>query len=238
MNTRSVVMLACVGLTACGSCSDSPTSPPYDLQIPASWAAAVTNPLFPLTPGTTTEFRAQTSEGVETIRIEVLTETRQIQGVTATVVRDRVYLNGSLIEDTYDWFAQDSEGNVWYLGEDSREIANGVVLNTEGSWEWGKDGALPGIYMWADPSTKVGQPYRQEYYRGVAEDWGKVITLNVSVTVPLGSYTGCITTDDWVGLEPDDPHELKTYCPQIGLVREGRVGATSGTTDLISRTTQ
>jgi hypothetical protein len=237
MNARTItlVVLAASGAVACGK--DDPFSPPYDLQIPTTWASDVGNPFFPLVPGATTQFRAQTDEGVETITIEVLAAKRVVNGVSATVVRDRVYLDGELIEDTYDWFAQDAAGNVWYLGEDSKEIENGVVVSTEGSWEWGVGGALPGIYMWADPGTHVGESYRQEYYRNVAEDWGKVIALNVSITVPLGSYTGCITTDDWVGLEPDEDHEHKTYCRDIGLVREGTAGTTTGGTVLIARTT-
>ena len=237
MKARNITLVCLAVVAGAARCSESPFSPPYDLQIPASWAAEVTNPFFPLVAGTTTQFSATTSDGVETTTIEVLAEKRMVNGVSATVVRDRVYLDGELIEDTFDWFAQDAAGNVWYLGEDSKEIEDGQVVSTEGSWEWGVNGALPGIYMWADPAAQVGVAYRQEYYKNVAEDWGKVLTLDVSVTVPLGSYTGCITTDDWVGLEPGDPHERKTYCPQIGLVREAVAGSSSGAAELIARTT-
>ena len=100
-----------------------------------------------------------------------------ISGVTATVVHDQVFLDGELTEDTFDWYAQDADGNVWYLGEDSREIENGQVVSTEGSWEWGVDGALPGIIMWADPADHMNEEYRQEYLKGVAEDLAKVVAL-------------------------------------------------------------
>jgi len=221
--------------TGCSNNPAAPFSPPYNPVIPTSWAASVTNQWFPLRPGTTMQYRAQTSEGVETITFDVLSETRTIKGVLATVVRDRVYLNNNLVEDTFDWYAQDSEGNVWYLGEAVKDIENGKVVSTAGSWEWGVDGALPGIQMWANPSAKVGIEYRQEYYKGQAEDYGKVIAINESVTVPFGSSTNCLTVEERVGLEPKAPHESKVYCPGIGNVSGGKLGA-SDRFLLISRT--
>jgi hypothetical protein len=220
------IMLAVgVGGTACTD-STAPNDPSYDLDIPTSWASSVTNTFFPLVKGRTYQYRGQTPDGLETITVEVLQGTRTVNGVAATEVRDRVYLDGELIEDTRDWFAQDTDGNVWYLGESSKDYENGVVVSTEGSWEWGIDGALPGIIMWADPASEVGDEYRQEFYEDHAEDWGKVVAVGQSVTVPYGSFSGCITTEDWNGLEPDEPHENKIYCPQIGLVRETKIGST------------
>jgi hypothetical protein len=196
------------------ACSDSSTAPPYDPDIPTQWAAAVTNTFLPWTPGTT-----YTYGGAEDITIEVLVGTRLVNGVAATEVRDRVYSAGQLVEDTYDWYAQDLEGNVWYLGEDTKEYENGQMVSTEGSWEWGVQGALPGIAMWADPSAHMDETYRQEYLKDVAEDFGKVIATDVSVTVPFGTYTGCIKTLDTSGLD-FTAREHKTYCPQVGLVLE------------------
>lgn len=219
--TRPLAPLAILTAAVLG-CANSPTGPTpvYNPQIPAAWASAVTNTYFPLVPGTVKNFSGQTPGGLETITYEVLQATKVVNGVTAAVVLDRVYLAGNLIEETFDWFAQDTAGNVWYLGEESREIQNGQVLNTEGSWEWGVDGALPGIYMWADPAAHVGEEYRQEYYQGVAEDLGKVITLSQSITVPGGSFTNCIVTEDRVGADPSQPLAHKTYCPQVGSVHE------------------
>jgi len=200
------------------ACNSDPSSPKYDPDIPTAWAPAVTNQWFVLQPGAIAIFNAVTSEGAESTRVEVLSTTRDVNGVTATVVLDQVSLDGSLIEETYDWYAQDTDGNVWYLGEDSKEIENGVVVSTAGSWEWGVDGALPGIIMWADPSAHLGEKYRQEFYQGEAEDWARVISLNEPVTVPNGSYTGCIKTEDWNALGSGREH--KYYCSSIGLVLE------------------
>ena len=107
-----------------------------------------------------------------------------IEGITATVVRDTVYVDGELAEDTYDWYAQDKDGNVWYLGEDTHEYEDGEAVNAKGAWEYGKDGALPGIVMLADP--EVGDAYRQEYYEGEAEDMGEVLEVGVTTEIALG----------------------------------------------------
>ncbi len=203
-----------VALPIALACSDATTTPAYDPDIPTQWAAAVTNAFLPWTPGMT-----YTYGGAEDVTIEVLVSSRIIQGVTATEVRDRVYVGAELIEDTYDWYAQDLDGNVWYLGEDTKEYENGVVTSTEGSWEWGKQHALPGIAMWANPAAHLDEAYRQEYLRGVAEDFGKVIATGLSVTVAFGSYTSCVRTLDSSGLDPA-LREHKTYCPQVGLVLE------------------
>jgi hypothetical protein len=210
---------AFLAAAGCGDDSTGPESPPYAPVLPSAWADSVSNPFFRLAPGTAAEFRGETDEGTETILIEILPATRVVNGVTATVVRDRVYVDGELVEDTYDWFAEDDQGNVWYLGEDSREIENGEVVSTEGSWEWGVDGALPGIIMWSDPAAHVGEDYRQEYYEDEAEDWGRVVALDREVTVPYGTFTGCVQIEEWNGLERGD-HEQKYYAPGIGVVLE------------------
>lgn len=209
---------ALVALTAL-ACGSDPTGPGYDPQIPTGWAASVTNPFFPLVAGTTLRYEGETGEGLETVVVEVLAGTRTVNGVNAAMVRDRVYLDGDLIEDTYDWYAQDLAGNVWYLGEESKEIENGRVVSTEGSWEWGVDGALPGIVMWADPAAHIGEDYRQEFYEDEAEDWARVTAVDRAVSLSMGDFSGCIVTEDWNGLEPGTL-ESKHYCPGIGFVLE------------------
>jgi len=183
----------------------------------ATFVAVVDNPYFPLPVGATWVIEAETEEGVERIEIEVLAETRDIQGVTATVVRDTASLEGVVIEDTWDWFAQDSEGNVWYLGEDTCEFENGECVSTVGAWEWGVDGALPGIVMPASP-TVDGQPYYQEYYVGEAEDVGEVVEVGLSVSVPAGDYTDCVKTRDTSTLDAEIL-EYKYYCAGVGNVK-------------------
>ena len=107
-------------------------------------------------------------------------------------------------------------------------------MSTEGSWEWGVSGALPGVVMWADPAAHVGEAYRQEFLRGKAEDWGRVVSVNQSVSVPFGNLTGCIRTDDWSGLEGGT--EQKYYCPTVGTVLE--VESASKRSQLVTVTKQ
>jgi len=212
------------------ACSDSlgPDSTP---AVPTSLQATVTNPFFPLTPGTTQIFNTQTASGLEVDSVTVLANTAVVNGFDATEVHDRVYLAGSLTEDTYDWFAQDSAGNVWYLGEDTKQYENGTLVGTEGTWKWGVHGALPGIIMWGDTTGMINKLYRQEYDQGNAQDVGKVVALNQGVTVPFGNLTSCIKTEEWSTLEKG-PHDNKFYCPQVGTALE--VGGSGDSTKLVS----
>jgi hypothetical protein len=220
-------------LAACGSDSsdpgdDGPPAPfdpdqPYAPRIAAAELSAdVTNPLFPAPVGATWVFEAETDEGIERIEIEVEAETMDVWGTSARVVRDTEFLDGEMIEDTWDWFAQDEAGNVWYLGEDTQEYEDGEVVSTEGAWEAGVDGALPGVVMLGDP--QVGDEYRQEFFEGEAEDYGEVVSLDETVAVEAGEWTGCVKTRDRSVLDPE-LDEFKYYCADVGtvLIEEGDV---------------
>ena len=185
---------------------------------PENFTYHVTNTYFPLIPGTIHTYTSQTEDGLETVTTTVLSETKLILGVECTIVRDLVLLDGVILEDTYDWYAQDLDGNVWYMGEDVSNYENGIFQDNEGSFEAGVDGAKPGIIMLADPVLEM--PYRQEYSFGDAEDWGKVVAKDVSVTTVYGTFEHCLKTEDWNALEPDAPIEFKYYTPGVGLVRE------------------
>jgi hypothetical protein len=184
---------------------------------PADFVSRVDNPYFPLVPGAVHTYVGDTEEGVETTEAEVLHTTKVILGIATTVVRDRVYLNGSLIEDTFDWYAQDREGNVWYLGEDVKNYENGVLVSTTGSWEAGKDGATAGIIMEARP--RIGDSYPQEHAEGVAEDAARVLSLSKTVSVPFGTFEQCLQTEEWTPLEPG-ARQFKYYARGVGLVLE------------------
>ena len=200
-----------------------PYEPAFD---PASFGGPVDNPWFPLAPGTTWVYRG----GGERIVTTVTRRTRDILGIQAVVVRDRAFEGGELIEDTFDWYAQDAAGNVWYLGEATEELEGGKVVSTAGSWEAGVDGALPGVIMLADPVVDTSD--RQEFYAGEAEDVAKVIVLDEPVEVPTGSWVETVTTEDWTPLEPDVT-EHKTYAAGVGLAREEIVRGGKGVVRLV-----
>ena len=226
---QTATVIAMGLMSSCGD--DKPTGPStLTLPDPASFVATVTNPFFPLIPGRTWLYEA--NDGSETNTVEVLSDTRTILGISATIVHDQVFTDGELTEDTFDWYAQDGEGNVWYLGEDSREIENGEVVSTEGSWEAGVNGAQAGIIMWADPGAHIGEEYRQEFAEGEAEDAGKVLAVNESVTVPFGNFTGCVKTEDTNLLEPGSA-ENKFYCPDVGTTLEYPAQSPNERTELV-----
>jgi hypothetical protein len=153
----------------------------------------------------------------ERIVVTVTSKKKQVAGIDALVLNDTVTdNNGELVEVTQDWYAQDTDGNIWYLGEDTKEYKNGKVASTAGSWEHGVDGAYAGIAIPGDP--RPGLKYRQEYYKGEAEDAGEVLSVNERVTVPAGTFTNCLETRDTTPLEPDVV-EHKYYAPGVGPVR-------------------
>jgi hypothetical protein len=191
---------------------------PYQPKIdPAKFTAKIDNPYLPLLPGTSYRFEGTTSYGHETDTVTVTNETIEILGVRCVVVKDAVETNGELTELTFDWYAQDADGNVWYFGEDSHEMSGGVPTSSAGSWRAGVDGARPGVVMPADP--KVGLTYRQEYLVGQAEDMARVLALDEKATVPYGSFDQVVVTQDWSPLEPS-VIEHKFYADGVGLVME------------------
>lgn len=196
--------------------SDQVMGQTYDPKInPEEFVSTIDNPYFTLIPGTTFLYESDTEDGEERIEVTVTNEKRDVLGVETTVVWDRVWLEGQLIEDTKDWYAQDNKGNVWYFGEISKEYEDGEFIGTSGSWEAGVDGAKPGILMKASP--QVGDVYRQEYYKDVAEDMGEVVELNVKLKIDYAFFSNCLKTKDWTALEPD-VIEYKYYCMKINNV--------------------
>jgi hypothetical protein len=182
---------------------------------PEEFTATIDNPFFTLVPGTTFTYESETDEGVERIVVEVTEVTKLVAiGVETRIVRDRVYLDNVLVEDTRDWYAQDSDGNVWYFGEDVDNYENGVLKDHHGAWEAGVDGGQPGIIMPANP--QVGDKYRQEYYAGEAEDEGEIISVDETVSVPYGDFTGCLQTRDFTKLDPG-VEAMKFYCAEVGF---------------------
>src|SRR5262245_13911043 len=192
-------------------------SSPYDPAIdPADFQDAngkpipIDNPYSPLAPGTT--FVYEGTNGERDV-VRVTNRKKSILGVSTTVVADEVTVGGQTTEETSDWYAQDGQGNVWYLGEASQEFPSG---STAGSWEAGKDGAKPGIIMEANPA--VGDAYRQEFAAGVAEDVAEVRSLDADASVPYGSFGNALNTRDGSCIEAG--FENKYYAPGVGTVLE------------------
>ena len=165
------------------------------LPPPGAFVSRIDNKYFPLRPGTTFLFRGTEEGKARRVSVFVTHKTKMILGIRATVVLDQVLAGGKREEKTFDWYAQDKQGNVWYLGEDSSDFVNGKWVRSDGSWEAGVKGAKPGIVMKANP--RVGEIYRQEYYAGHAEDMAKVLSRNKPVTVAYGSFEHALETSGW-----------------------------------------
>lgn len=217
--------------------STRPASSPrvHQFPAPAEFVSNIDNPYLPLEPGTQWVYRTTSSEGSERIVVTVSAKTKQVAGVTATIVRDTVSApGGKLIEDTWDWYAQDVDGNVWYLGEYTEAYEDGKT-STEGSWEAGKGGARAGIVMLAEPSP--GDSYHQEYDKGDAEDYAEVLAVDASATVPFGSYRNMVKTLDVNPFEPK-LREHKYYAEGIGFAFEEQVRGGDDRVRLVKMTTR
>jgi hypothetical protein len=251
MRLAALLALAAAGLVAgCGGSEEpagvSPTgsgttaetaapplpqgSEPVELD-PADFVATIDNPWWPMAPGSRWVYRETDGEGgVQKVVVTVTDRTKSILGIQATVVHDVVSEDGEVVEDTDDWYAQDRWGNVWYLGEDTKEYDNGKV-STVGSWEAGVDGAQAGVILPGRP--EVGLAYRQEYYAGEAEDGGEILSLDEQAEVPFGSFEGVLMTKDFTPLEPD-VLEHKFYAQGIGPVLVVQVSGGTSREELLS----
>ena len=181
----------------------------------------IDNPWFPLIPGSRYRYEGVKDGNPAIDVMKVTHRIKRILGAPATVVDDRLYEHGKLAEKTLDYYAQDGSGNVWYFGEDTEELdSHGKVTSTEGTWQAGVNGATAGIFM--PPHPRVGQAFRQEFYKGHAEDHFKVLSLHAAVNVPFISSTRALKTKEWTPLEPG-VIDTKYYVRGIGTVYEATV---------------
>jgi hypothetical protein len=206
-------------------------SEPVDLN-PADFTTRIDNPYWPMAPGSRWVYRETDTEGTkQRVVVTVTPRTKKMaNGVEARVVHD-VTQNGQLVEVTDDWYAQDSDGNVWYMGEDTAEYQNGKVTTTAGSFEAGVDGAQPGIIVPANP--EVGLGYRQEYYAGQAEDKAEILSLDEQGEVPFGHFSDVMLTKDLNPLEPKY-QEYKQYARGVGPIQAITVSGGTDREELLS----
>jgi ABC-type glycerol-3-phosphate transport system substrate-binding protein len=225
------------GVAACGGSGTGSASLPQGTEPskldPVDFTTEIDNPYWPMAVGTRWTYRETDNEGGKRrVVVTVTPETKTIMGIEARVVHDIVTEDGAVVEDTLDWYAQDADGNLWYLGEDTKEYENGKLKTTEGSWEAGVDGAQPGIILPAHPEP--GMSYREEYYKGHAEDAAQVMALDAYARVPYGRFEHMLQTRNTSGIEPDVVEE-KLYAGGVGPVLEITVSGGSDRAELVSR---
>lgn len=233
----ALALTAALMVTAPGAAlgaSPDPGALPQGAEVvaldPADFVAVIDNPWWPMPVGRRWVYSETDADGgAKRVEVTVTDQTRSVAGITATVVHDQVTEGGDLVEDTFDWYAQDRDGNVWYLGEATQEFEGGKVVSTAGTWEAGVDGAQAGVIMPADP--QVGMAYRQEFYAGHAEDAARVLSIDEWVEVPAGSFREVLLTHDHTPLTPD-VLEYKLYARGVGPVLTLDVSGGSGREEL------
>jgi hypothetical protein len=198
---------------------------------PADFVDRIDHPYLPMATGTRWIYRETDPVGErQRVEVAVTTRTRSILGIDAVVVHDRVSSRGELVENTFDWYAQDVCGNVWYLGENTKEYQDGVVVSTAGSWEAGVDGAQPGVVMPAEP--QVDLTYRQEYYAGEAQDAAEILSLDEQAQVPFGHFRDVILIKEFTPLHPRIL-EYKLFAEGVGMVLALAVSAGADREELV-----
>ena len=234
-------MLA-VFMAGCGSSESSPSSSTgadlaptkghYSPSIdPADFGGQIDNPYLPLRPGTRFRYRGIGDDGKtpELNKVTITRKTKRIMGIDAVVVLDEVFSGGKPEERTFDWFAQDKQGNVWYLGEDSRNYEHGRWTRDDGSWQAGVGNGKPGIIMLANP--KPGDAYRQEYSPGHAVDQARVIGSGGSIKVPYRSFSQTLATREYSSI--DHQFERKYYARGVGMIKEQALTASKERSELV-----
>lgn len=249
LGAAAALIALAVTIGACGSDDGSSTTAAASSESalpqgsesveldPAEFTTNIDNPYWPMSPGSKWVYSEQDSESGGAGKKVVVTVTDELKtianGVEARVIHDEVSEDGVPVEVTDDWYAQDPEGNIWYLGEQTQEYVDGKPGPTEGSFEAGVDGAEAGIAMPANPEP--GLTYRQEYYEGEAEDRAEVLSTEEMVTVPFGHFTGALLTKDLVPTEPK-VQELKLYAKDVGPVLTLKIAGGDGREQLVSYT--
>ena len=229
-----LVLAGSIGAPASRSAAKTAQGTPVPvLPPPGDFVTRIDNKYLPLRPGTTFLYRGTEQGKARRVSVFVTHKTKMILGIRATVVLDQVLAGGKREEKTFDWYAQDKRGNVWYLGENSSDFVNGKWVRSDGSWEAGVNGAKAGIVMQANPS--LADVYRQEYYAGHAEDMAKVLSRNKSVSVSYGSFEHALETSEWTPLERG-VLEHKYYVKDVGNVRTIMVKGGSEEEHLVSIT--
>jgi hypothetical protein len=199
---------------------------------PSSFSTTIDNPYSPLPVGRTWVYRGVKDGQTQEDRVTVTNRTKVVaEGITARVVTDVATHDGTPLEKTSDWYAQDDRGNVWYLGEDTAAyLANGKV-DTSGSWEAGVHDAEPGIVM--ESSPRIPDAYRQEFLSGQAEDTAWIVDTSGSATVPDGPFKNVLTSLEATRIEPG-AYDRKIYAPGVGMIREEALTGPAEYADLVS----
>ena len=199
----------------------------------ADFSTTIDNAYFPLPVGRTWVYKGVKDGQNQIDTVTVTPDTKLVaEGITARVVRDvATTQDGRVLERTFDWYAQDKQGNVWYVGEETvAYLANGKT-DTSGSWEAGVHDAEPGLVMESDP--QIPDAYRQEFLANQAEDTAWIVDRGGSFTGPSGTFKNALTSLEATRIEPG-AYDRKVYAAGVGMVREEALTGPQEYADLVS----
>lgn len=232
--TTPILLLAAVGLSVAAH-NPAPVTKPYNPDFdPADFGGAIDNPYHPLKPGTVFRYKGVGDDGTtpELNVVRVTRHKKRIMGIDAVVVLDKVWSGGRPEERTFDWYAQDKAGNVWYMGEDSYDWEHGRWVRNDGSWTAGVGNGKPGVIMLAHP--RRGDAYRQEYSPGHAVDQAKVLGPGGRLATPFRTFSRTLLTREFSNI--DKQYEKKWYARGIGMVQEDAITESKEHHELVSVT--
>ena len=238
VTVAALVAVAIAGVLAVsthGATSAGAAKPAYEPRLdPKDFSIVVDNRYFPLPVGRTWVYRGVRDGQTQIDRVTVTSKTKLVaEGITARVVRDVATHKGKLLEKTADWYAQDTQGNVWYVGEDTTAYLPNGQTDKSGSWEAGVNDAEPGIIMLANP--QIPNAYRQEFLKGEAEDTAWIINRGEKVSAPIGAFHQALRTLEFARIEPDVVDQ-KVYAPGIGIVTETALTGPQEVSNLVRMT--
>ena len=217
--TTAVAAVAAASMPGAGAAPRNRDAAPYEPVLdPANFVSVIDNLYYPLPVGRVLVYKGARDGRRQTDTVTVTDQTKVLEGITATTITDVATTpGGKLLEKTTDWYAQDKQGNVWYLGEDTKAYLPNGQVDTSGSWMADVNDGEPGIIMEANP--QIPDAYRQEYLPGQAEDTAWITGRGGSLKVPSGTVHNVLTSLEHTALEPEVV-DMKVYAPGLGIVME------------------
>ena len=226
---RSLLVAAGLGLLLLPQGARAGAGPQYTTDFAlegCTFTEWTGNKYFSLQPGHELELEGDDDGTLVQVEVEVTRDTKIIGfrtpagkwlRVRTRVVTESEWEDEELVEISRNYFALCREtGDVFYFGEDVDNYEDGEIVDHDGSWLAGVNGAQPGLIM--PGRFLLGSRYFQEQAPGVATDAGENVAMGLTIDVPFGSFTDCVEVLDTNPLDPGGGGDRKIYCPGVGLV--------------------
>jgi hypothetical protein len=202
---------------------------------PKNFSASPTdvNQWVPMVPGIQSTMKGFVNVGdrrLPHVRVTTITDvTKAVSGVRAVLVLDQDFDGGQLSEQAIDYLAEDEGGNVWYVGSYTEAYEGGQFLNAEDAWMAGVNGAVPGLYLPANPKTGT-PPFYQTKIPGGEQSTAEVVKVDQRTCVPFKCYTGVVVIQE-------QGTENKYWAPGVGgILTEPLSGTAQETEELVNIT--